>query len=112
MEAGEIGDTIKINNLSFAELKLLINMSMIKILKTDIMTLSMLAEKIQTQQSSPNFVKVTNLLKEWHVLKVKPYFGNTKKVEIDVDKLTDIIDEQMITLFFYKYFKEWHVITW
>lgn len=85
-------------------------MSMIK--KKEVMTMAMLAEEIHTQQSSPIFVSVIKQLRDLEVIKIKPYLGNTKLVEIDNKKLTNIIDDDEIVNYFYKYFHEWHVITW
>jgi hypothetical protein len=104
-----VNDSIE-NTFTFSELKLMIKIAMLK--KKSLMNLKMLAEKVNTQASNPKFVKTINILKEHNIIQIKPYFSNTKIVEIDNKKLTDLIDEQYITNIFFGYFKEWHVVTW
>lgn len=96
--------------LSVAELKLLIKMSLIN--SKELLTISGLAELIGSRSSSPIFVSVINYLKEKEMIKIRSHLGNTKVVSIDYIKITDIIDEHELTNFFFKYFREWHVVTW
>ena len=107
-----MGEAREVDDFSFAEVKLLINISLIEKPRDEVLTLSMMAEKIGTQQSSPSFNKVITFLKSESIIEVHPYLGNTKIVKVDDTKLTDLIDNQKITNFFYDYFREWHSITW
>lgn len=95
---------------SFKECELIIKISLIK--TTNNLTLTALAKAIGTSSSSPTFVNVIKTLNEKKIIEIHNYIGHTKLVTIKENKITDYIDNMLLTNFFYNYFKEYHFITW
>jgi predicted transcriptional regulator len=103
-----MGEEIK-RDFSHTEVEML--MKLLDIKNRQLMCLSDIAKEMNISVSSPYFAKILKYLIENQMLEVTK-FGRTKLVKINHSKITDLIDEQEICIYWFEYFKKHHVVAW
>lgn len=99
-------------NLTHAELRMLRNISLLKIQQDELLTKKKLSQ-LSGCLNNDMFFKLLENISKLGVINIKTnVIGNCKIIEINNKKLRDYIDEQSECEKWFEYFKKYHICSW